>query len=229
MCGNRVKKPIIFCQTEALILSNFPSETTLWDFPSSPEVGHFKSEFYLDECCTWGPEELVWECLDAVQCECEFQVVPSDTGRDDMRARKRSIDDRFHSVSSVGAELTFSHPLWEWQLLIADCSTRKFTKYTDRLIALESTANKFTRLDKGPYHYGLWADILPLQLEWDAQQNTRRLDLPTWSWASILTNCYYNAFPFLPATQVSSVREVLELPAGPCSETGIVSRSLVIP
>lgn len=171
-----------------------------------------------------GPEELAWECLERVQCECASKTA---RGIAAVRTKKRGVDDRLESLSSGRAELTMNHPLREWQDLVSNYSTRNFTKYSDRLVALESTARKFSRLDMGSYHYGVWAENVPLQLYWVAQKNTRRLDLPTWSWASVMSSSYYDPFPFFPETSIVSTCEVLGLPD--CSRSpAAASRALVL-
>ncbi|KAE8150466.1 heterokaryon incompatibility protein-domain-containing protein [Aspergillus avenaceus] len=199
-------------------LSGFPILSRGWTFQErilSRRVLHL------------GPEELAWECLESVQCECASRAVSPLMKGQDTRGRKRGIADLVDNISGE-RELTIGHPLWEWKMLVRDYSTRRFTRYTDRIIALESTAQRFTRFDLGSYHYGMWAKNFPLQLDWVAQENKERLDLPTWSWASIKNNSYYDPYPFHANVQVSSVCDVLGLPSGSNSESDIASRSLVI-
>ncbi|KAL2816443.1 heterokaryon incompatibility protein-domain-containing protein [Aspergillus cavernicola] len=177
-----------------------------------------------------GPEELAWECIDKVECECScVRVCQSDRGRA-IPETKRIIEDHLRKASSETRAMR-NHPLRQWGTILGDYSSRQFTYPRDRLVALEGIAQRFKRFDMGSYLYGLWGKNIPIQLEWAivGEDGTRtRLDLPTWSWASICGQCHYETYPFSSDYEALNLCEVVKLPTDPSAEGDISSRSLIL-
>lgn len=177
-----------------------------------------------------GPEELAWECVDKVECECSnIRVRQSNRGRA-IPETKRIIEDHLRKESSRTTDIRNSS-LREWATIIEDYSSRQFTYSKDRLVALEGMAQRFKRLYMGPYLYGLWGKNLPIQLEWaivGENSNRTRLDFPTWSWASIHGQCHYESYPFSLDYEPLNLCEVVELPTESSPEGDMSSRSLML-
>lgn len=187
-----------------------------------------------------GPEELAWECMSGqVQCECSsMEPYNLDTAtlgfKENYRAipeTKKIIQDRLLQIGlSESWELT-NHPLREWQELLVDYSSCLFTYPTDRLVALESIAREFNKFSLGSYFYGMWEENLPFQLDWAVSHTfsqRTRLDLPTWSWASVYNKCHYSYHPFSPGFECLNLCEIVKVPTDFSLGGDIASRMLVI-
>ncbi|OGM51255.1 hypothetical protein ABOM_000023 [Aspergillus bombycis] len=185
-----------------------------------------------------GSEELAWECVSGnIQCECGSMTpyTRSNVSRElhshfrSIPHTKKVIEGRLRNGASDARDQT-NNPLREWQELTVAYSSCQFTYPTDRLIALEGVAQQFQQFRLGPYFYGMWGDDLHFQLDWVMMTlgESRRLDIPTWSWASVYHKCHYNYHHFSPSYQNVSFCEIVRSPSDGSSESGISSRTLVI-
>lgn len=59
-------------------------------------------------------------------------------------------------------------------------------------------------------------------------RESRRTDLPTWSWVSVYHKCHYNYHHFSPSYQSVSVCDILKSPSGVSPDSEFFSRALVI-
>jgi hypothetical protein len=137
---------------------------TLQERLLSPRVLHFT------------PNEIFFECLKSVHCECH---------------RKRKISETvpkayIHS-SSAGSDLPVNDSS-VWRSLVSTYSTLEMTYPSDKLVAIGGLAKKFAQ-PGNRYLAGLWSKSLINDLVW----RTQGKDLcprtiwraPSWSWASV--------------------------------------------
>jgi hypothetical protein len=92
-------------------------------------------------------EELIWECIDKVYCECS----PENTTFYEREAtvvkrELRRIEDR-SGIVELYTRLSLTQP-------------------TDRLVAMSGVAKVFDQLGLGKYYAGLWEQLLGFQLAW---------------------------------------------------------------
>ncbi|KAK2766948.1 hypothetical protein FQN54_006263 [Arachnomyces sp. PD_36] len=177
-----------------------------------------------------GPEELTWECLSGVHCECSTQELFHRRMQRPIPEMKRIMEDRLEHGHPGSWDRT-NHPLREWEELVMDYSGRQFTRDTDRLVALEGVAGKFRKFSLGLYLHGMWGENLAFQLGWAATidtPNRRRLNVPTWCWTSIYGACFYTCHPFHGSYKALELCQVEKLPTDLSSAGDVSSRSLVV-
>ncbi|KAK1248889.1 hypothetical protein MKX08_007109 [Trichoderma sp. CBMAI-0020] len=118
--------------------------------------------------------ELVWECLEATQCECGWLDNNNVRHQGAAGSYKRATSDK------------------SWVEVIKEYAKRPLTVATDRLPALGGIA-KTTAVVKGygteEYLCGLWGKELESTLFWYLTEPPRgprpNPQIPTWSWASV--------------------------------------------
>ncbi|KAI0545820.1 heterokaryon incompatibility protein-domain-containing protein [Xylaria curta] len=134
-------------------------------------------------------EELVWECREALRCECGY-------------------------CDSIHHPQALLHPGWkkpytgflfqsedpekfylyeQWASIVWAYSSLKLTRNSDRLPALSGLASLFAKRLEDSYLAGLWFRDLHIGLLWEREWEVacRRPTMsepaiPTWSWASII-------------------------------------------
>ncbi|KAE8316065.1 heterokaryon incompatibility protein-domain-containing protein [Aspergillus transmontanensis] len=183
-------------------------------------------------------EEIAWECVSGdIHCECTSMVpytrpnVPRE-----MHGHLRSIPDTKKAIEGRlrdGVSEAWdgaNSPLREWQELTMAYSSCQFTYSRDRLVALEGIAQQFQQFRLGSYFFGMWGENLHFQLDWMIMtlDESRRLDVPTWSWASVYHKCQYNFHPFSPSYQSVWLCDIVRSPSDVPPHSDISSRALVI-
>lgn len=151
------------------------------------------------------PGELLWECISENRCECSATA-------HDREGRNALI--KFKGLTRDGRPIDDRSPAIQlWTELIQSYSRRLFTYPTDKLVALSGAAQKFQRLDMGLYLAGLWRQDLHVQLCWyrasKSDPESRRINQPSWSWASINQPCFF-ATMSMKTTPLIQKFEVLE-------------------
>lgn len=152
--------------------ASFPLAKRAWVFQEqllSPRTIHFL-----------GPE-LVLECRERLECECNFLSDPSS-------GRFTSLKDWFSRAASSSSEV--SHAIW--RRTIDEYSRKDLTYRSDKLPALSGLARAFSITSPGTYLAGLWRNSLLDDLLWFALPRNQGLAFrnsqyraPTWSWASL--------------------------------------------
>ncbi|KAB8199112.1 heterokaryon incompatibility protein-domain-containing protein [Aspergillus parasiticus] len=183
-------------------------------------------------------EEIAWECFSGdIHCECASRVpytrpnVPRE-----MHGHLRSIPDTKKAIEGRlrdGVSEAWdgaNSPLREWQELTMAYSSCQFTYPRDRLVALEGIAQQFQQFRLGSYFLGMWGQNFHFQLDWMIMtlDESRRLDVPTWSWASVYHKCQYNFHPFSPSYQSVWLCDIVRSPSDVPPHSDISSRALVI-
>jgi hypothetical protein len=104
----------------------------------SPRVLHFR------------PQELLWECMEARQCECSFVNAPSMS--DEMATAKKRYMCLFSKTCPP------SHGLDLWRSIVSQCSLLELTYSNDIFSALAGVAQRSMSLIGSNYIAGLWLD-----------------------------------------------------------------------
>jgi len=147
----------------------------------SPRVLHF------------GHAEVVWECFEALQCQCSRVTVPGFQKLDFMMGRKR-LSDQWTVSSEFAGDMTGRKLSKEWMVdmwrrLVGSYSRLDLTYLKDVLPALSGSARQLARLRGSRYFAGMWEDTLVEDLLWESAERwaprTEEWIAPTWSWAVV--------------------------------------------
>jgi hypothetical protein len=137
----------------------------------------------------FGPQELSWECNQALICECGYT--------NSSQAKGMSRDPK-SMLSKLLQNYVFNTGLPRiqslWRRIVSDYSALKLTKYSDRLHAIAGLAKSLGHYRKPSpplplYAYGIWTDSAIADLLWHTPQPGRpdKLAAPSWSWAAVNT------------------------------------------
>jgi hypothetical protein len=163
-------RPIINHMDQA----HFPLLSRGWVFQErllAPRVLHF------------GRQELWWECLEHVDCECSG--IGSDTFY--TTGKEKFLSKMTHQQALADSAL--SQVSRRWHEIIEEFSQLGLTKSRDKFPALSGIADQIKQLREGRYLAGLWSDTLITDLLWyrlDATtaSPTAKWRAPSWSWAA---------------------------------------------
>lgn len=163
-------RPVIRHMDEA----QFPLFRRGWVYQErllAPRVLHF------------GRQELWWECLQMVQCECSGIV------NDERYAtgQEKFLTKLTHQAALSNSELPFVSR--RWHAIVEEFSQLGLTKSRDKLPALSGIAQQISLMRKGVYLAGLWTDTIVTDLLWyrldpSTAKFTSNWRCPTFSWAS---------------------------------------------
>lgn len=142
----------------------------------------FQERLLASRVVHFTPTELMWECGDGVNCECDF-VPESFTSMKLLYGQMRSAD--FESRADQ---------LSTWYDLVRAYTARNLTKDADRLPAISALAKRMMHPKLGQYKAGMWTNHLVVGLLWEANvsgpvsyhRSTVEYVAPSWSWASII-------------------------------------------
>ncbi|EMD66339.1 hypothetical protein COCSADRAFT_34907 [Bipolaris sorokiniana ND90Pr] len=155
----------------------------------------------------FGPQELVWECMEMEECEC---------GNVD-----EGISWNLHTPRK--SHLLIGGNVFLWNRIAAAYSSLSLTKENDVLPALSGIAKKHKPEPEAKYLAGFWdGKFLVIHLMWYVQP-TRGLfpgdykniiqtrpspwRAPSWSWASVKSAVIYNEFSkFYRAVEIDETR-----------------------
>ncbi|CAM1504978.1 Fc.00g106150.m01.CDS01 [Cosmosporella sp. VM-42] len=171
----------------------FPLLNRAWGYQErllAPRVLHF------------GPQELFWECMQDLDCECgtmkwsREEDMGGYINRDTSEALppkishyaalhvggKRKIDDKKRRRKLLG----------RWEDMVHEYSQRKLSFAKDRLPAFSGIAAEMIEVLGMGYRAGLWLEAMPQGLLWE-RDNCAEIGwpmnqlrpAPSWSWASV--------------------------------------------
>lgn len=181
--------------------------------PLASRAWAFQERLMPPRILHFGPEEMVWECASALDCECG---APADVyhGRQ-MRHMEpfRAYHHRALNTKTIQLDEY-------WEELLETYLTRDLTFGRDRLSAIIGLAKQFqasrdpkaaSEASLGQYILGLWsADFVRSLLWFTITPSARNPGFPTWTWASVAGTWIYQAPP--PKTSLLSTVEVIEQP-----------------
>lgn len=158
----------------------------------------------------FAPFELIWECKEALFCECQGIFRDSEGLQGNISPKIAFERAGEVSAHASGREAQITNIAKMWSQMVSGYSGRQITFMSDKLPAISGLAQRFaTRFaaqeerrprkdeEKGPgktekpvYLAGLWLDELSRLLCWRAwghrfEQRAMEYVAPTWSWASL--------------------------------------------
>jgi hypothetical protein len=154
--------------------ANFPLLKRGWVHQErllAPRVLHF------------GPQELWWECLEHVDCECSG----ISSGAFYMTGKEKFLSKMTHQQALTNSALP--QVSRRWHEIIEEFSQLGLTKSRDKFPALSGIAEQIQQLRQGKYLAGLWSDTLMTDLLWYrldtmTAKPTEKWRAPSWSWAA---------------------------------------------
>ncbi|RSL62810.1 hypothetical protein CEP53_004615 [Fusarium sp. AF-6] len=120
--------------------------------------------------------EIIWECNNAMECECGWYVHSGILEMPGTSQKKQSVESK------------------SWNQIVQEYSKRELTFVTDKLPALAGIAKAFSggNDDLGQYACGMWEHQLEDCFFWslaeDPKPKPENNSLPSWSWASVSGN-----------------------------------------
>lgn len=179
--------------TDVLVRRKIPHLDSEQGFPLLSRAWVLQERILSPRVLHFGPQELLWECMEACRCECSFVNDPSLSDR--MAKRKQSFMCLFDDTCPP------SHGLDLWRSIISQYSRLELTYSKDMLSALAGLAQRSQSLIGADYMAGMWFNTaLPGFLLWRIPSNlsipyatdfnhlSPRLTpakAPTWSWVSV--------------------------------------------
>ncbi|KAI0544281.1 heterokaryon incompatibility protein-domain-containing protein [Xylaria curta] len=159
-------------------------------FPLLSRAWVFQERFLPTRVLHFLPNELMWECKNGIECECQGITPLSDLSRDFVQRKQ---------FTTRPQRMTFEHcnaceRLRIWNEILQGFTDLELTFSKDRLPAISGLAVK-VQGDGDRYVAGLWESSLPDALFWrrdmlnilmsQIPSRPEPLAAPTWSWASI--------------------------------------------
>jgi hypothetical protein len=194
-------RPVIDHMDEA----HFPLFKRGWVFQErllAPRVLHF------------GRQELWWECLEMVECECSGIF-----GDRYGTGQEKFLSKLTHQAALSNSELP--HVSRRWHAIVEEFSQLGLTKSRDKFPALSGIAQQISQLRHGTYLAGLWTDTLITDLLWyrldpSTARPITKWRSPTFSWASFDGPVRYFDAPQVLESPSLVVREDTTQPLATC-------------
>ncbi|KAI1200918.1 hypothetical protein F5X97DRAFT_291646, partial [Nemania serpens] len=154
----------------------------------SPRVIHFSAQ------------ELYWECMEAVACECSYIK----GSKDEESQRLSSISERLlrNMLGKISHGIKLSSRSEQvlkdrWHEIVEEYTHLALTFEKDKFPALSGVAKQMQRVRDVKYIAGLWKDSLIDDLLWRtfslSAERASKWRAPTWSWASINGRIQYGS------------------------------------
>ncbi|KAI1112027.1 heterokaryon incompatibility protein-domain-containing protein [Nemania sp. NC0429] len=151
----------------------------------SPRVVHFSAQ------------ELYWECMEAVACECSWIRGGKEDGeKEESQQRLSSISEYLlrtmlgkisHGVNLASRSAQVLKD--RWHEIVEEYTHLALTFEKDKFPALSGVARQMRRVRDAEYVAGLWGDNMIEDLLWRtfalSAERPAKWRAPTWSWASI--------------------------------------------
>ncbi|KAJ4190740.1 hypothetical protein NW755_004954 [Fusarium falciforme] len=171
-------------------IARHPLLTRAWVYQErllSPRVIHF------------GPQELFFECLSAMQCECGGIAHDGSSIAPSGLMKLLYAEALFTTAPGVEwHEYAAYYMARIWRTMVNEYTSLGITKPSDRLPAIGGLAKKMAASRKQEYVAGLWGNTLNddliwtvLELEGEKKPRYDPLAAPTWSWASVEAHVFY--------------------------------------
>lgn len=151
----------------------------------------FQEHILSPRVIQFGPQEIVWECKETLQCPCE-RIWHDHSRKSRFEKLLQTSIDKSRDV--VETRLSRS----EWTLgIVPAYSSMLLTHPSDRLVAISGVARVLKPSYKSDYLAGLWKIDLLDDLCWRVdprfefpQARPKQYIAPSWSWAAV--NCPVN-------------------------------------
>src|SRR3569833_44720 len=165
----------------------------------------FQERFLSPRVVHFGPEEMSWECLEDMTCQCAGQrdISESYAAAGAPRWLRQMLErtSRPKSYYNLATWQTLQEAELEncWHRLVEDYTRLDLTFEKDIFPAISGLAKQFQRIKGSQYLAGLWQDSLRKDLLWRVEpkhsedsasdsawaQRPQNWRAPSWSWASV--------------------------------------------
>jgi hypothetical protein len=153
------------------------------DFPLLKRGWVHQERLLAPRVLHFGPQELWWECLEHVDCECSGISSGTfyTTGKEKFLSKLR------HQLALANSALP--EVSRRWHETVEEFSQLGLSKSRDKFPALSGIAEQIHQLREGRYLAGLWSDTLITDLLWYRLDTavatpTEKWRAPSWSWAA---------------------------------------------
>lgn len=149
----------------------------------------------------FGPQELIWECMEEQACECSLIASASS---DEIGLGKKRL---YRPVKVLGSDVWL---MLVWWKTVQDYSALDLTYEKDIFPALSGVTQQHMAVRKSKYLAGLWENTFVHDLLWYVPNRTNlpgipesrynhglrplKWRAPTWSWASIRSAVKYDHY-----------------------------------
>lgn len=186
----------------------------------------------------FAPFELIWECKEALFCECQGIFRDSEGLQGDISPKIAYERAGKVNAHEGGRETQVTTVAKMWSQMVSGYSGRQITFMTDKLPAISGLAQRFAprfaahrtrdpknNQEKGlgktgthVYLAGLWLDELPPLLCWRAwghrfEQRAMEYVAPTWSWASLTSPVIWD-FALFTCSPKATISHASTTPTG---------------
>jgi hypothetical protein len=179
-----------YCLNARLFDPNVPCHTNFHtavddmnEFPLMSRTWVLQERILARRVLHFCEDELVWECLDGVRCECmylDFHQTGTRFGTDEWSHKFFK-----HRWSECILGITPSTIHDTWHMVVETASKLAITYEVDKLPALSGVAKTMQQKGAGAYLAGLWSANLAADLLWTASAARPKVwRAPSWSWAS---------------------------------------------
>ena len=167
-------------------------------FPLFSRAWIFQERMLASRVLHFGKQELWWECMEALNCECGGVKSGERLGSGREKYESKITHQQIISTASL-AYLTI-----RWHNIIEEYSELNLTKSRDKLTALSGIADQMFRIRESRqirqrrvhhnserrYLAGLWSDTIVSDLLWFRKDHTtssfpEKWRAPSWSWAAL--------------------------------------------
>ncbi len=177
-----VKRPIAHTSFSEQNSSNFS------DLPLFQRAWVFQERLLGTRVVHYASSEVVWECKECVQCECQGMDNPLRTYHNQVG--KIEMFKQYHAlVLTKGNNVNERYE--RWFSIVQAYSRRSLAFDSDRLPALSGIAGQMHLPEMGRYMAGVWERAIPRALLWSSSsfelvsRRPTEYRAPSWSWASI--------------------------------------------
>ncbi|KAI1734813.1 heterokaryon incompatibility protein-domain-containing protein [Xylaria scruposa] len=178
----------------------------------SPRVVHFSAQ------------ELYWECMEAVACECSYIQGSKENGIQQLS----SISDYLlgNMLGKISHAINISSQSEQvltvrWHEIVAEYTRLDLTFEKDKFPALSGVVKQMQRVRHAKYIAGLWEDNLIEDLLWRtfalSAERSSKWRAPTWSWASMNGRIQYD---YNSNNAKRTFAKVLEIECTPLASDG---------
>lgn len=161
------------------------------DTPLGTRAWAFQERLLSPRTLFFHHEELVWECNNALWCECQFLDSCSNDEKRTLQHPRSYLKNKVQSNPETGLQEIANN----WLDVVSAYTTLHRTKESDLLPALLGLASHFSTRMKRGYLAGHWAIDLTRSLIWRRQRTPSMAihsgssdplnDNPSWSWTAV--------------------------------------------
>jgi len=167
-----------------------------WATPLMKRAWVFQERILSRRTLHFHGTEMVYECQEALTCECDMQRRIDLFRRDSQASQLMGLKNRLPHPDDCTQDIETI--LLYWFDVVQEFSSKDITRESDRLLAFAGLARRLSDQFGMTYIAGLWLNDLPRQLLWHptywpkGRKRAEAPHAPTWSWASMINPVAYD-------------------------------------